>query len=279
MKVYTADEFMTQSNVHVFKIAHNESVPVHTHEFIEIVYILSGKMSQMIDGQCYEVSHGDVIFMNCGCTHSFTTDNNYSYVNILLSADLIEDSAYSKSNIFSIVSLTAFNEMCGEANFGRISFFGKERKEIDELVFAMLSEYDNKQISWDIVLGNYLNTFIIKLLRKTQAGMDRTEIDGMWKSLAEYIEENLQSKLTLSDLAEQCFYNPSYFSRVFKEKFNMTLTEYVTRKRLDHAIELLSSTDLTVGEISAKVGFSDRVSFYHAFSRYLNKTPMHYRKK
>ncbi len=271
---------MTHSNVHVFKSRHFDEEPLHKHEFIEIVYILSGKMSQVIDGQRYEVSHGDVLFMNYGCTHSFKSDNsNYSYVNILLSADIVEDSAYSKSNIFSIVSLSAFNEMCGDANFGRISFFGKERKEIEELVFAMLREYDNKDTSWDIVLGNYLNTFIIKLLRKMQTGIDPNEIDGMWRSLSEYIDLNIDSKLTLPDLAEKCFYNPSYFSRAFKEKFGMTLTEYITRKRLDRAIELLSDTDLTVSEISTKVGFSDRTSFYHAFSRYLNTTPMYYRQK
>ena len=94
-----------------------------------------------------------------------------------------------------------------------------------------------------------------------------------------YIDNNLDSKLTLNDLAQKCFYNPSYFSRIFKEKFKISFVEYITQKRLARAIELLKNTDVSVSDVGQRVGFSDNKSFYHAFSRYYHCTPSQYRKK
>jgi two-component system response regulator YesN len=116
------------------------------------------------------------------------------------------------------------------------------------------------------------------MLRKTELGIEKKELDGLWQSLSEYIDQNLDSRLTLAALAEKCFYNPSYFSRIFKEKFGVSLTEYITRKRLSHAIMLLSESVLSVEEIGECVGFPDKNSLYHAFSRYLGTTPGEYRR-
>ena len=115
------------------------------------------------------------------------------------------------------------------------------------------------------------------MLRKTEMGMDSGELDGMWRELSAYIDENLDASLTLSELAKRCFYNPSYFSRIFKEKFGVSLVEYKTQRRIEKASELLTDTELPIDEISDRVGFSDRHSFYHAFSKHMKQTPAAYR--
>lgn len=283
MRIYTAEEFMKNSkSMHVFKCGVSagsmDEMP-HTHEFIEIVYVLSGSMTHVIDGQKYKVKHGDILFMNYGCTHAFFSDEEYSYVNILFSPELMSEEIVTPANAFSVLSLTAFNDMRSESNYGKISFLGTERREIEDIVFAMLKEYSERKISWETVLGNYLNTLIVKMLRKTEMGVEPSEIRDIWQKLSEYIDNNLDSKLTLNDLAQKCFYNPSYFSRIFKEKFKISFVEYITQKRLARAIELLKNTDVSVSEIGQRVGFSDNKSFYHAFSRCYHCTPSQYRKK
>ena len=278
MRTYTTDECIKYGNIHLVKNSCIKKEPIHTHEFIEIVYVLSGQVEQTINGQIHEVKRGDVLFMGTDCTHSFGADPKYSYVNILFSPDIVSDDKSSAYSIFSLFFLSSFNELCGEANFGKISFDSSEIDEIEFIVLKMLSEYREKNFSWETVVGNYLNVFITKLLRKVQAGIDSSEIDDMWNDLAGYIETNLSSKLSLTLLAKKYFYNPSYFSRIFKEKFGMTLSEYITRKRLDHAVSLLKESELSIEDISSKCGFSDRSSLYHCFSRYLNSSPNSYRK-
>ena len=280
MHIYTTEEFMEHSkSMHIFKCdVRPGHMDTHTHEFIEIVYFLSGHMTHIINGQTYKVKHGDILFMNYGCTHSFFYNEELSYINILFSPEVMSEKIVTPSNAFSILSLSTFNNMRNESNYGKISFSGAERREIEDIVLAMLKEYNEKKTSWEAVLGNYLNTLIVKMLRKTEMGIEPSEIRDIWQELSEYIDNNLDLKLTLSDLAQKCFYNPSYFSRIFKEKFKISFVEYITQKRLAHAVDLLKNTELSVSDVGRRVGFSDSKAFYHAFSRQYHCTPSEYRK-
>jgi len=282
VRIYTKEEFMQSSKtMHVFKCCGTAGIksiePLHTHEFIEIVYVLSGAMVHIIDGQRYDVGRGDLLFMNHGCVHEFSCEGEYSYINILFSPEVVSEDIVTPSNAFSVLSLTAFNDMRGNVDFGKISFYSSERDEIENIISAMLKEYKEKRISWEAVLGNYLSTLVVKMLRRTEVGIAPEEICDVWQELSEYIDKNLNSKLTLSQLAQKCFYNPSYFSRIFKEKFGVTFVEYVTQKRLTYAIDLLENTDFSINEIAITSGFSDSKSFYHAFAQKMNCTPAQYR--
>lgn len=281
MRIYAADEFMN-ANRHIYickcsvgSVPHSE-LP-HTHEFIEIVYILSGKMIHLINGQEYHVKQGDILFMNCGCTHEFLSGVDYTYVNILFAPERINTSILAPANSLPLLFLSAFDDMTRDMDFGKISFHGVERKELEDIIFSMLREYDIQLTSWETVLENYLNTLIVKMLRKIEIGISLNELDDVWRELSEYIDYNLNTKLTGDALARKFFYNPSYFSRVFKEKFGMTFMEYVTRKRLSSAVDLLKNTDLSIDEIGQLTGFPNSNSLYRAFNNYLDHTPSYYR--
>ena len=278
MRVFRSDELMKYSrSMCIEENKFDGSIEPHTHDFVEIVYILSGRAEHTVDGRSYSMSRGDILFMNCGCIHSFKSEGEHTYVNILFSPNILGEDIVTSETAFSIFSLNAFNQMRSDSEFGKISFYGDERLEVENIIRAMLKECAERQTYWESSLRNYLNNLIIIMLRKTETGIEPQEIDGMWRELSAYIDENLGERLTLSDLAKKCFYNPSYFSRVFKEKFGESLVEYVTKKRISYAVDLLRETDLPIDEISRRAGFSDRNSFYHAFSRYMHGTPSSYR--
>lgn len=276
MKIYTKKEFIHPGKtLYVGKCSTSRAELPHGHEFIELVYISSGQVTHEIDGQRYLLRQGDILFMNLGCTHAFYSEEEYTYINILFSPEVLEE----RENPLPLLSLSAFNELRHDAAFGKLSFFGEERSEIEATVFSMLKEYKEKKPHWERILSNQLHTLLLKMLRKTEQGMEERELDTMWRELSEYIDQNFGQKLTLSSLAEKCFYNPSYFSRCFKEKFGMNMTEYITRKRLDHAKELLSTTALSLDMISEQAGFADRAACAHAFQKYLGANPKDFRKK
>jgi AraC-like DNA-binding protein len=279
MLVYTAAEFMRENgHIHIEKTSATNHA-LHTHEFIEIVYVMSGKMTHEIDGREYRVREGDVLFMNCGCTHAFRADSPCTFVNILFASERINKELFTPTNALPLLLLTSFDDMRKETNAGKLSFLGAERKEVEDIVSAMLREYAAKQISYETVLENYLNTLIVKMIRRVEIGIRPDDLSDVWQSLAAFIDGNLDSKLSGNALAQKFFYNPSYFSRVFKEKFGMPFVEYITRKRLSYAIELLKNTELSVEEIGRRVGFSDVKGLYRAFSTYLGSTPSQYRTK
>ena len=277
MKVYASNRFIRDGEaIGIFRSEQHHIEPHHRHEFIEMVYVLSGSAMQIVDEQEYEVHRGDMIFINYGSVHAFSELKDFRYCNICFSPEIVSDSIITPDNAFALLSLTAFDEMRKDQNGGRVTFSGRECVEIENILQAMLEEYESDQPLSDKVMENYMNILITKMLRKSQPGMGQ-ETKDIWQELSEYIEQNPDAELTLSALASKCFYNPSYFSRMFKQKFHMSLTEYVTRKRVEYAIRLLSDSSLSVDEISQKTGFVDRSTFYAAFSRITGTTPAQYR--
>lgn len=99
------------------------------------------------------------------------------------------------------------------------------------------------------------------------------------KEAAEYIEGHLDEPLTLAFLAERLHMNASYFSVLFKEQMGIPFTEYLTRRRIQRAKELLLQTRLPVGEISERVGYQTDKYFIKVFKQQEKISPSRYRQE
>jgi len=91
------------------------------------------------------------------------------------------------------------------------------------------------------------------------------------------IDSDLTADLSLHRQAEMLNVNASYLSTLFKKETGMTLTEYVTKKRIDHAAFLLTSTNLQIQTIAQHCGIFDVNYFTKIFKKFKNKTPKEYR--
>ena len=279
LKVYRSDEWITSDcNFHIFFSDTRIGIEPHTHDFIEIVYVMSGNAVEKVNDGEYEVRRGDLIFINYQSTHTFIPNDDFSYINICFKPETV-DSLITPENAFALLQLTAFDELRKENNDGMVSFFGNERDEVETLLQSMLSEYRSKHSFRRTVLESYMNILLVKILRKTAAEPHSAERSGTWQEIADYIDKNLGENLTLSALAQKCFYNPSYFSRVFKEHFGTSLTEYINKRRMDRAKKLLCEGKLSVEEIAYRVGYPSKSSFYRVFTRLTGTTPAEYKKQ
>lgn len=91
------------------------------------------------------------------------------------------------------------------------------------------------------------------------------------------IEADLTADLSLSTHAAELNVNPSYLSTLFKRETGLTLTEFVNRQRIDHAIFLFNTTDMQVQTIAQHCGIPDVNYFTKTFKRMIGKTPKEYR--
>lgn len=94
-----------------------------------------------------------------------------------------------------------------------------------------------------------------------------------------YIDFDLTADLSLHTLATMQNVSPSYFSALFKQETGQTLTDHVNQKRVQYAMQLLSSTMLQVQTVAQYSGFSDMNYFSKVFKKYTGKTPSEYRKE
>jgi two-component system response regulator YesN len=94
----------------------------------------------------------------------------------------------------------------------------------------------------------------------------------------EYINNNLKNELPLKEVADNVHLNPSYLSVLFKENVKLTFSEYVTRRRIQRAKELLISTNLPVNDIAEESGYKTAKYFIRIFKEIEGMTPSAYRK-
>lgn len=97
------------------------------------------------------------------------------------------------------------------------------------------------------------------------------------KKACQYIKENYNREITLEDTASFCHLSTFYFSKIFKEHKNKNFINYLTEIRLEEAKRLLKETDLTMKEISGRVGYRDPNYFARVFKRVLNCSPREFR--
>lgn len=91
------------------------------------------------------------------------------------------------------------------------------------------------------------------------------------------ITTNLTGNLGLDAQAKRLNVNPSYLSALFKKETGLTLTEYVKRKRINHAVFLLNTSNLQIQTIAQHCGIADVNYFTKMFKKIVGKTPKDYR--
>ena len=93
----------------------------------------------------------------------------------------------------------------------------------------------------------------------------------------EFIDQNLESDLSLNAVSEIAFFSPFHFHRVFKFVTEETLNEYVKRKRIEKSASDLLHKNITATEIAHKYGFSDNSSYSRAFKKYFGVSPTEFK--
>nr|WP_186320575.1 AraC family transcriptional regulator [Fictibacillus phosphorivorans] len=93
----------------------------------------------------------------------------------------------------------------------------------------------------------------------------------------DYIEENLQERITLEELAELACFSPFHYHRVFQFLVGESVMEYVRKRRLSHAAQRLLQSDEKVIDIAFDLGFQYHESFNRAFKKYYGQSPREYR--
>lgn len=93
------------------------------------------------------------------------------------------------------------------------------------------------------------------------------------------IDTHLHHSLELEQLARAANYSPYHFLRLFRRAFAETPHQYLTRRRIERAKELLTGHDLTVTEVCLAVGFKSLGSFSTLFRRHVGHPPQRYRSR
>ena len=151
-------------------------------------------------------------------------------------------------------------------------------KNSDNLAYEEVQDainYGLRSLNKDIIISNMELALCIA---EGESAGENTSISSQVENVRDYIENHYMEHLSLSGLAEQFFVEPSYLSRKFSQKYNETITTYITRCRMDRAKKLMEDEKNKLEAISFEVGYDDYNYFSRVFRRLEGISPSEYRK-
>lgn len=103
--------------------------------------------------------------------------------------------------------------------------------------------------------------------------LDQVIKDTTVLEMIDYIKNNYQEKISISDLSKDLAYSESMLNRKFKKEVHITFNEYLNRYRINKAIDLLKNSDYNITEIAYMCGYSSAKYFARVFKKYLGMSP------
>lgn len=148
---------------------------------------------------------------------------------------------------------------------------------------SLAAEIDAGAPGGSIYAESLVNTLLAHMLRhySSAGGRFQPHLGGLPKHklrrVTEFIEENLEHDLTLSEIAQIADLSPFHFARAFKQATGSTPIQFLTRRRIDLAKRLLAESELPIVEIGLRAGFKNQSHFTTLFRKITAMTPKAYR--
>lgn len=258
---------------------------VHKHNFLELIYVISGSAVHYIDDTEYKVTKGDLLLIDTDQTHFHKSETGVLFADMVLLPEFISENLYSTHTAIDIFAYYLYNsEQFSTNGLPRtplIRFKGNDLIAADAIVNAMCDEILNRGSNYAEIVSSYLNILfymIIRNIETTNSDRVMNDIRDIIPGIIDYIEKHASSQISMNEMAKKYFYSPAYFSRAFKKNFGVSFSAYVQSVRVQKVIELLDCTTLSVEKISEKIGYHDKRELNRAFKNVTGTTPGEYRK-
>lgn len=119
---------------------------------------------------------------------------------------------------------------------------------------------------------------LLRIIDRIEFCFSQHNQDDLVHRVRKYLADNFASDWDLTELAALFYVNSSYLSHVFKKKTGKTISAYIEDLRIQNACTLLLTTDISISDIAAAVGYSDPNYFTKRFRKKIRQSPIAYRK-
>lgn len=257
------------------------SMNVNRHDHFEMVYIKKGTAVFQIEGIDVNMTPHSIIIIKPGRAHKFIVKSDVCEF-IVLSFTF----KTSQDELDHHISLTDFIEYIeDEATGDYLHLTLSKKNDIAHVMNRILRERIKYQV-WGDFLSCLLIIELFVLLSRTlkqeweQSAKNRNlKLHELLNIAKEYIDNNYDTDLTLTQVAKYIYLSDSYFAHSFKDKFGISPKSYILKVRIEAAKEYLSNTDTKVADVAKMVGFSSQQRFNDIFRKHEGITPLNYRQK
>ena len=241
----------------------NLSKEENWHENLEIQFFTEGEGTVLLNGKKHNIKKGDIVVVNSNIIHYTFTDSRLVYACIIIS-----------------------NEWCKTMNidYNLIRFHSLIRSdELKTMILELIHIYSYRE---DILRTAKLNKLLIHIMVSlvenhcdfiASLPFQNKAFESVTSTI-EFIHNNFNEKITLSQIAKCVLFDKYALCRAFKKYTGQTIFEYVNHYRCIKATDFLSK-GYTVSRAAELCGFENHSFFTRTFKKYIGKTPSNYKTK
>lgn len=254
-----------QKNINDSKI----SSRIQFHPFTYFYYLDEGFGKLTIENDNIEVNAGDLIIINSNVGHTLHLDKSISNVK------------YLGFGIESVSIAGLDDDESKSINYFHIDNRNKALR-FEDYFEDIHREYKSNDIFARSLANATATTLVINLLRKYRKDITikrDKKVNRQIDYIKSYIDSNYSEDIKLEDLSAMAYMNKFHLISEFKQSYRITPIEYLILKRIEIAKSLLISTNHSMEEISAMVGFNSQSYFNQVFKKKAGQTPSQFRRK
>lgn len=260
---------------------------LHKHSFFELMYIMRGKATVMIEEEEVTYSAGNLCLMNRNTMHCETEMADADILYISIDPSLIVQWPKQLEQPFQYRSILNrfFTENLSERTGSKrdyVDFQLLGEDQIPTIAGEIIQAYTQKRIGYQFdIYSSLLRLFAVlenpEQYKATYVSMGYGRELVTLENAKRIIEEN-HGVIRRTELAKKLNYSCEYISQIIRAHTGYTFKKYCQKVQLQEAARLLRSTDLSVSKIAASLGYENRTQFYKIFQEEYQLTPSEYRK-
>ena len=238
---------------------------VHMHDFSELILCTGGLGKTTIYNSDYDIFPGDLIVHNPNTPHC-ETSNPKDPLNFLFIG--VTDFQLFKRDMNILIDRSSCPVIKTENN----------RDQLESLFTEIVRETILGKAYYKEIAEALSISILTIVMRLTDS--KKEEIPGISSHsmrIKEYIDNNYTEDFKLSELSSALYISQTYISHIFKSDMGISPMQYMVKKRIALAKELLTTSSMSVSEISARCGYDDPVYFSQVFKRVVGSSPKQFR--
>ena len=234
------------------------------------MYVIDGALTYQIEGIHYELNAGDMILVSPTMLHKLESINTSNSTRIIIN---FSENYAKKLSTERCDILKAF-EITSNRKIHKLSFDSSMQKTIKKYFDSMVELQFSREYGDDLAFNLRFCQAMLMINKEILNSRDEnnlvTSTNKVVSEIVEYINENYNKQILLSDIANIFSLSESRLSHLFKQETGMSIHKFLMKKRLMHAKEYIRNGE-HINIIYGLVGFNDNTSFFRAFKKGLLK--------
>ncbi|MEC5319821.1 AraC family transcriptional regulator [Brenneria populi subsp. brevivirga] len=275
-------KFFKDNSIYIEKQTRFAKVPLHSHEFIEVVYIYQGVMRQTINQRAMTLRQGEILLLNQFAKHEIeAAGHDDIIINFIIKIDFFGKlmSLFDEENLVLDFILSSINgkKRCAE----HICFKVGEVESIQKIMHVIISEIYSKNNFKEVRVNFLVGLLITELLANSELSdcyINASYNESLSISVLKYIDDNYRTA-SLKEISNR-LKQPNYkISKLLKDFTGKNFSELLIEKRVEVFLHHLKHTDCSIVDIINITGYENASHFYKIFKEKFNMSIKQYREK